>query len=87
MSGRTTYRQKCRHEVPAYNASMDPHPERLRAAQRRRRHIIKNSGATQHHDQLTGRFEHNGDTQVIFWNQGDKTLYLAEIPANPQQSP
>ncbi|WP_214070589.1 FG-GAP-like repeat-containing protein [Mucilaginibacter sp. dw_454] len=52
-----------------------------------KRHIIKNSGATQHHDQVIGQFKHNDNAQVVFWNQNDKTLYLADIPANPKQSP
>jgi hypothetical protein len=51
------------------------------------RHIIKSDGATQHHDQVIGKFEHNNNAQLVFWNQGDKTLYLAEIPPDPKQSP
>ncbi len=52
-----------------------------------KRHIIKNSGGKQHHDQVIGKFEHSNDAQLVFWNQSDKTLYLAEIPADPTQSP
>lgn len=52
-----------------------------------KRHIIKNDGKTQHHDQVIGKFEHNDKAQLVFWNQSDKTLYLAEIPADPKQSP
>ncbi len=51
------------------------------------RHIIKNDGKTQHHDQAIGKFEHNNNTQVVFWNQNAKTLFLAEVPADPKQSP
>jgi hypothetical protein len=52
-----------------------------------KRHIIKDSGSTQHHDQAIGRFKHSQAVQLAFWNQSDKKLYLADIPANPQQSP
>ena len=30
------------------------------------RHIIKDSGSTQHHDQVIGRFKHNNDAQLVF---------------------
>lgn len=51
------------------------------------RHIIKNDGSTQHHDQVMGHFRHDKSTQLVFWNQTDKRLYLADVPANPKQSP
>ncbi len=51
------------------------------------RHLIKNDGSTQHHDQVIGKFRHNQQAQLVFWNQTDKKLYLADIPANPKQSP
>ena len=46
------------------------------------RHIIKNSGATKHHDQIFGDFNGDGVTELVFWNQNDRTLYLAEKPGN-----
>ncbi|HWD88799.1 MAG TPA: VCBS repeat-containing protein [Mucilaginibacter sp.] len=52
-----------------------------------KRHIIKKGGGTQHHDQVIGKFKHNEAAQLVFWNQSDKTLYLADIPKDPKQSP
>jgi hypothetical protein len=49
-----------------------------------KRHIIKKSGANQHHDQIFADFKGTGKPQLAFWNQGAKTLYLAEIPGNPR---
>lgn len=48
------------------------------------RHIIKNSGGAQHHDELFGKFKGDGTTQLVFWNQGSSTLYIAAIPASPR---
>ena len=50
------------------------------------RHEIKNSGMTQHHDQVFIDFEGSGKPRLAFWNQGDKRLLLAEIPRDPRQS-
>ncbi|WP_299357240.1 FG-GAP-like repeat-containing protein [Mucilaginibacter sp.] len=52
-----------------------------------KRHIIKNDGKSQHHDQAIGKFEHTDKAQLVFWNQQAKTLFLAEIPDDPKQSP
>jgi hypothetical protein len=49
------------------------------------RHTIKKSGAKQHHDQCFGDFKGTGKAQLAFWNQGAKTLFVADIPANPRQ--
>jgi hypothetical protein len=49
-----------------------------------KRHLIKSGGGTQHHDQVFGDFLGIGKPQLVFWNQGAKTLYLAEIPKNPR---
>jgi sugar phosphate isomerase/epimerase len=51
-----------------------------------KRHMIKNTGATQHHDQAFGDFMRTGKPQLAFWNQGSKTLYIAEIPADPKDT-
>jgi hypothetical protein len=51
-----------------------------------KRHPIKTSGATQHHDQIFGDFKGTGKAQLAFWNQGAKKLLLAEIPADPRDS-
>ena len=49
------------------------------------RHTIKKSGATQHHDQCTADFKGTGKPQLAYWNQGAKTLFVADIPANPRE--
>ncbi len=51
-----------------------------------KRHVIKKGGATQHHDQAVGDFLGLGKPQLAFWNQGDKSIYLAEIPPDPRHS-
>ena len=50
------------------------------------RRLIKNSGANKHHDQMFGDFDNDGRDELVYWNQGAKTLFLAEIPANPRTS-
>ena len=47
------------------------------------RRLIKNSGATKHHDQMFGDFDNDGRVELVFWNQNNRALYLAEIPDNP----
>ena len=49
-----------------------------------KRHVIKKTGSTQHHDQAFGDFLGNGKSQLAFWNQGAKTIFLAEIPVDPR---
>jgi hypothetical protein len=49
------------------------------------RHTIKADGARQHHDQIFGDFKGTGTPQLVFWNQRAKTLYIAEIPADPKR--
>jgi len=51
-----------------------------------RRYVIKNSGATKHHDQLFGDFDGDGQAELVFWNQRATTLFLAEVPANPRST-
>lgn len=51
-----------------------------------KRYTIKKSGKTQHHDQIFGDFKGNGKTQLVFWNQGSKTLFIADIPENPKST-
>jgi len=48
-----------------------------------KRYTIKKSGATQHHDQAFGDFKGTGRPQLVYWNQGAKKLFLADIPAKP----
>lgn len=49
-----------------------------------KRHVIKQGGATQHHDQVFGDFLATGKPQLAFWNQGARKLFLAEIPSDPR---
>ena len=51
-----------------------------------KRHVIKNSGANQHHDQIFADVKGMGKAQLVFWNQRAKTLFLAEIPRDPRNS-
>jgi hypothetical protein len=48
-----------------------------------KRHLIKNDGAKQHHDQVFADFLGIGKAQLAFWNQQAKTLFLAKIPEDP----
>jgi sugar phosphate isomerase/epimerase len=48
-----------------------------------KRREIKNDGQTQHHDQAFGDFKQTGKAQLAFWNQGAKTLFVADIPEEP----
>lgn len=50
------------------------------------RHLIKTGGKTQHHDQVFGDFKQLGLPQLVFWNQGTGTIYLATIPDNPKMA-
>ncbi len=50
------------------------------------RRLIKNSGGNQHHDQMFGDFDDDGSIELVFWNQGDGKLILADIPANPSSA-
>ena len=50
------------------------------------RHLIKKGGKTQHHDQVFGDFKNTGKPQLVFWNQGAKSLYIADIPTDPAQT-
>ncbi len=51
-----------------------------------KRRLIKKGGKTQHHDQVFGDFKGTGRPQLAFWNQGAKTLFLADIPTDPRQT-
>ena len=51
-----------------------------------KRHMIKNGGANQHHDQIFADLKGEGRPQLIFWNQRAKTLFLAPIPADPRNA-
>lgn len=48
------------------------------------RREIKNSGQNKQHDAIFGDFDDDGQAELVFWNQGAKKLFLAEIPADPR---
>jgi hypothetical protein len=50
------------------------------------RYPVKNSGANKHHDMMTGDFDNDGVPELVFWNQGANTLFMAEIPAHPKKA-
>lgn len=50
------------------------------------RRQIKDSGSSKHHDQIFGDFDGDGQVELVFWNQGGRSLILAEIPSNPQNA-
>ncbi len=60
----------------------NPHPKQ-RADSPWKRHLIKDSGANKHHDQLFGDFNGDGITELVFWNQNAGNLVLARIPEKP----
>ena len=49
-----------------------------------KRHIIKKFGETQQHDQIIVDFDGDGVPELVFWNQGAATLFMAHIPKNPR---
>lgn len=51
-----------------------------------KRREIKNSGANKHHDQLFGDVDGDGKAELVYWAQGNRTLCVAEIPADPRTS-
>jgi hypothetical protein len=51
-----------------------------------KRRLIKRRGKTQHHDQVFGDFKKTGKSQLAFWNQGFKTLFISDISANPREA-
>jgi hypothetical protein len=51
-----------------------------------KRHTIKSGGANKHHDQMFGDFDGDGKTELVFWNQGAQTLFMAEIPEDPRSA-
>lgn len=50
------------------------------------RHNIKKSGAVKHHDMIAGDFDNDGTPELVFWNQGANTLFIAEMPENPKET-
>jgi hypothetical protein len=50
------------------------------------RREIKNSGSSMHHDQIFGDFDGDGQAELVFWNQGAKKLFIADIPSDPKDT-
>ena len=48
------------------------------------RYLIRNTGGNKVHDQMTGDFDGDFKADLVFWAQGDQTLYFTRIPANPE---
>ncbi|HID22959.1 MAG TPA: VCBS repeat-containing protein, partial [Planctomycetaceae bacterium] len=63
----------------------NPYP-RFRPHTPWRRRIIKKGGARAHHDQIVCDFKGTGRPQLVFWNQGARKLFLAELPADPRKA-
>lgn len=59
----------------------NPYPEK----EGWKRHLIKDSGYTKHHDIAAGDFDQDGKVEVVFWNQSKEAsaLFMAEIPKKP----
>jgi len=49
-----------------------------------KRYLIRNSGENKIHDQMTGDFDGDCKPDLVFWAQGDQTLYFSRIPSNPK---
>jgi hypothetical protein len=50
------------------------------------RHLIKDHGGKKHHDQIFVDFDHDGQAELISWNQQDSLLLMFEIPSDPRSS-
>lgn len=49
-----------------------------------RRWLIKRGGGRAHHDQIVQDFTGDGRSELVFWNQGARKLFMADIPAKPR---
>lgn len=47
------------------------------------RHLLARTPGNKHHDQIFGDFDGDGRAELVFWNQGAQSLFLAEIPDEP----
>jgi len=61
----------------------NPFPD-LDSNRRWTRRTIKHSGKNKHHDMVFGDFDADGRAELVFWNQGDHALFIADIPENPR---
>jgi hypothetical protein len=46
--------------------------------------IIKKGGGKAHHDHVVADFKGTGKAQLMFWNQGARKLFMADVPENPR---
>src|SRR4051812_18590005 len=51
-----------------------------------KRYTVKHGGGTQHHDQVIADFKGIGKPQLVYWNQGAKKLFIADVPAKPAEA-
>lgn len=58
----------------------NPYPDFSRSWSR---HTIRNTGGNKIHDQMIGDFDGDYRPDLVFWAQGDQTLYFARIPEDP----
>jgi len=47
------------------------------------RYTIRKTGGNQIHDQMAGDFDGDHKPDLVFWAQGDQTLYFTRIPSDP----
>lgn len=48
------------------------------------RRTLSTSAGTVHHDQLFADVDHDGQAELVSWNQGSQSLLLFEIPKDPR---
>ncbi len=60
----------------------NPGPPRVYRPWRRR--LVKAGGGRKHHDQAVGDFDGDGRLELAFWNQGQRALCVADVPADPR---
>lgn len=61
----------------------NPSPQ-LAGSQAWKRHLVKDGGEHQHHDQVFLDVPGQPRGALAFWNQGAQTLFLAPVPENPR---
>lgn len=64
-------------ENPGGDAAAQPWP----------RHLLKDDGGRQSHDQMLGDVDGDGKLELAFWNQQARKLWLADVPTDPRVSP
>jgi len=62
----------------------NPYPD-FSASTGWKRYLIKSSGENKFHDQISGDFDGDGKTDIVFWSQGDRKLYFTRIPSDPKK--